>query len=65
MGQGKAWCKVFVSFEVVASGAVRSPNDVQCYIKSTLLAATKDFQDVVALATRESLKWLSTNGFLR
>ncbi|GMH38125.1 hypothetical protein BSKO_06009 [Bryopsis sp. KO-2023] len=51
--------------EVVASGAVRSPEDVHRYIKSTLLAATSDFQAVVASATTSSLKWLSLNLFIR
>lgn len=51
--------------QVVASGAVKTPEDVQRYIKSTLLAATNDFQEVVAMATRASLKWLSEKEFIR
>eukprot|EP00798_Chlamydomonas_sp_ICE-L_P002967 gene2967-12975_t len=44
--------------EVVASGAVCSPMDVQRYIQCTLLAATSDFQGVVASATKTSLRCL-------
>jgi DNA polymerase theta len=43
--------------EVVATGAVTSPIDVDRYIKCTLLAATSNYE-VVMNATREALKWL-------
>jgi DNA polymerase theta len=43
--------------EVVASGAVLSPSDVDRYIKCTLLAATSE-SEVVVHATKEALKWL-------
>jgi len=43
--------------EVVASGAVISPSDVDSYIKCTLLAATSKYE-VVMNATKEALKWL-------
>ena len=43
--------------EVVASGAVTSPSDVNRYIKCTLLAATSEYE-VVMDATKEALKWL-------
>ena len=43
--------------EVVASGAVISPSDVDRYIKCTLLAATANYE-VVTHATKEALRWL-------
>jgi DNA polymerase theta len=43
--------------EVVATGAVISPSDVDRYIKCTLLAATSHYE-VVMNATREALRWL-------
>ncbi|KAG7674872.1 hypothetical protein KSW81_002382 [Nannochloris sp. 'desiccata'] len=43
--------------EVVASGAVISPSDVDRYIKCTLLASTSKYE-VVMNATKEALKWL-------
>lgn len=43
--------------EVVASGAVRQPADVERYIRCTLLAATISY-DVVVQTTKEALQWL-------
>jgi DNA polymerase theta len=51
--------------EVVAAGAVCSPHDVLRYINCTLLAATYDFKDVVAISTRKALEWLSKEEFIR
>ena len=51
--------------EVVAAGAVSSPHDVLRYINCTLLAATTDFKDVVAISTRKALEWLSKEEFIR
>lgn len=51
--------------EVVASGAVVSLQDVERYIRCTLLAATTDYQEVVAKSTKAALGWLVQNGFLR
>ncbi|CAD7699534.1 unnamed protein product [Ostreobium quekettii] len=51
--------------EVVASGAVSTPVDVDRFVKCTLLAATSDFQDVVADATKKALHWLGVKQFVR
>lgn len=50
--------------EVLASGAVTTTDDIGAYIRCTLLAATRDFQDVVAYATTQGLRWLSRAGFV-
>lgn len=42
-----------------------SSHDVNRYIRCTLLAATQDFQDVVAASTKAALKWLCAEGFIR
>lgn len=42
--------------EIVSTGAVSTPADVQHYIKCTLLAATQDFKEVVASTTIAALK---------
>ena len=43
--------------EVVASGAVAAPVDVERYIQCTLLAATSEYQAVVK-TTKAALSWL-------
>jgi DNA polymerase theta len=43
--------------EVIATGVVRSPSDVERYVKSTLLAATSPFNEVVEF-TKRALTWL-------
>eukprot|EP00955_Chlamydomonas_euryale_P053603 355543-Chlamydomonas_euryale.AAC.4 len=52
--------------QVVASGAVTSPDDVQRYIQCTMLHALnrESYQRTVAGETVESLRWLSREGFL-
>lgn len=51
--------------EVVAAGVVATSDDVERYLKCSLLAATQDFQQVAAASTLEALKWLCKSGFLR
>ena len=43
--------------EVIATGVVCSPSDVERYVKSTLLAATSPFTEVVEF-TKRALAWL-------
>ncbi|DBA82952.1 TPA: hypothetical protein ACH3X1_006731 [Trebouxia sp. C0004] len=50
--------------EAVAAGSIATVVDVQRFVKCTLLAATSDFQAVVASSTRTSLAWLCENGFI-
>lgn len=51
--------------EVVAAGVVAISDDVERYLKCSLLAATQDFQQVAATSTLEALKWLCQTGFIR
>lgn len=50
--------------DVVASGVVQSPRDVERYVRCTLLCTTRGFS-AVASATREALNWLEMSGFAR
>ncbi|XP_059592184.1 helicase and polymerase-containing protein TEBICHI isoform X2 [Vitis vinifera] len=49
--------------EVVASGIVQTANDINRYVRCTLLNSTKPFQDVVKSA-QDSLRWLCHRKFL-
>ena len=49
--------------EVVAGGIVQSANDVERYVKCTLLNSTQSFQEVVKSA-QDSLHWLGHRKFL-
>ncbi|KAB2049862.1 hypothetical protein ES319_A13G206700v1 [Gossypium barbadense] len=49
--------------EVVAGGMVQTANDVNRYVRCTLLNSTKPFQEVVKSA-QESLRWLCHRKFL-
>lgn len=49
--------------EVVAGGIVQTANDINRYVRCTLLNATKPFQDVVKSA-QDSLRWLCHRKFL-
>lgn len=51
--------------EVVASNTVMTPADVEKYIRCTLLAATTDFQEVVAASCKASLRWLCQRDFIQ
>ncbi len=51
--------------EVLASRAVATPEDINRYIRCTLLSATAaDFQADVAKETKTSLRWLLERGFV-
>ncbi|KAF6260745.1 hypothetical protein COO60DRAFT_857019 [Scenedesmus sp. NREL 46B-D3] len=50
--------------EVVAAGVVATSQDVERYLKCSLLAATEDYLTVAATSTLEALKWLGSRGFL-
>lgn len=49
--------------EVVAGGMVQTANDINRYVRCTLLNSTKSFQEVVKSA-QESLRWLCHRKFL-
>ncbi|XP_078170110.1 helicase and polymerase-containing protein TEBICHI-like [Carex rostrata] len=49
--------------EVVASGIVQTADDINRYVRCTLLNSTKSFEDVVKSA-QDSLSWLCHNKFL-
>ena len=49
--------------EVVAGGIVQTANDINRYVRCTLLNSTKPFQEVVKSA-QESLRWLCHGKFL-
>ncbi|XP_039027780.1 helicase and polymerase-containing protein TEBICHI isoform X1 [Hibiscus syriacus] len=49
--------------EVVAGGMVQTANDINRYVRCTLLNSTKPFQDVVKSA-QDSLRWLCHRKFL-
>lgn len=49
--------------EVVAGGIVQTANDINRYVRCTLLNSTRPFQDVVKSA-QESLRWLCHSKFL-
>ncbi|KAJ3673940.1 hypothetical protein LUZ60_005932 [Juncus effusus] len=49
--------------EVVAGGSVQTADDVDRYVRCTLLNSTQPFEDVVKSA-RESLRWLCKNKFV-
>lgn len=49
--------------EVVASGIVQTADDINRYVRCTLLNSTKPFEDVVKSA-QDSLRWLCHNKFL-
>ncbi|OUZ99943.1 DNA-directed DNA polymerase [Macleaya cordata] len=49
--------------EVVAGGIVQTANDINRYVRCTLLNSTKPFQDVVKSA-QDSLRWLCHRKFL-
>ncbi|XP_048133161.1 helicase and polymerase-containing protein TEBICHI isoform X1 [Rhodamnia argentea] len=49
--------------EVVAGGIVQTANDINRYVRCTLLNSTKPFQDVVKSA-QDSLRWLCYKKFL-
>ncbi|MBA0873433.1 hypothetical protein Goshw_002175 [Gossypium schwendimanii] len=49
--------------EVVAGGMVQTANDINRYVRCTLLNSTKPFQEVVKSA-QESLRWLCHRKFL-
>ncbi|XP_057854248.2 helicase and polymerase-containing protein TEBICHI isoform X1 [Cryptomeria japonica] len=49
--------------EVVAGGIVQTANDINCYVRCTLLNSTQPFEDVVKSA-QESLRWLCHAKFL-
>lgn len=51
--------------EVVAAGVVATSDDVERYLKCSLLAATQHYQDVAAASCLEALKWLCKHGFIR
>lgn len=44
--------------------ALHRPQDINRYIRCTLLSATNNFQEVVAAETKASLAWLGKNGFV-
>ncbi|CAA6671596.1 unnamed protein product [Spirodela intermedia] len=50
--------------EVVAGGLVQTPNDINCYVRCTLLNSTRPFEAVVKSA-QDSLRWLCHNKFLQ
>jgi hypothetical protein len=47
------------------AGVVSTARDVERYIRCTLLAATQDFQGVVAKSTMAALAWLCKQEFIR
>ncbi|CAM8913302.1 unnamed protein product [Rhodiola kirilowii] len=49
--------------EVVAGGIVQSANDINRYVRCTLLNSTKPFDDVVKSA-KDSLRWLCQRKFI-
>lgn len=49
--------------EVVAGGLVQTPNDINRYVRCTLLNSTRPFEAVVKSA-QDSLRWLCHNKFL-
>ena len=49
--------------EVVAGGIVQTPNDINRYVRCTLLNSTRPFEAVVKSA-QDSLRWLCRNKFL-
>lgn len=44
---------------------VATSDDVERYLKCSLMAATQDYQQVAAASTLEALKWLCKNEFIR
>lgn len=53
-----------IMLEAVAAGLVKTPSDVQAYIKCTLLSALNDFNESVRRIATDSLKWCQQNALL-
>jgi hypothetical protein len=49
----------------VSAGVVATSDDVERYLKCSLMAATQDYQQVAAASTLEALKWLCKNEFIK
>ena len=53
-----------IMLEAVASGLVKTPADVQAYVKCTLLSALKNFNEAVKQIAIDALQWCQRNGLL-
>lgn len=49
----------------MSAGVVATSDDVERYLKCSLMAATQDYQQVAAASTLEALKWLCKNEFIK
>ena len=53
-----------IMLEAVASGLVKTPEDVLAYVKCTLLSALNDFNDAVKQIAIDALQWCQRNALL-
>ena len=53
-----------IMLEAVAAGLVKTPTDVQTYIKSTLLSVLNDFDESVKQTAIAALQWCQKNALL-
>ena len=53
-----------IMLEAVAAGLVKTPTDVQDYVKCTLLSALNDFDESVRQTAIDALRWCQKNALL-